>query len=1087
MNAGGRRASANVWGHIQLLSSLAQGCWQAPFSWVLYTCFGFSAEEIALLIGAQLLVQIGFEIPSGAFAERASPRAMLLASFAFMALYAALFLGAVVVLEPPHAAERIRAWVPAENVHSFTFRTALFAELCFGFGNSLLSGTVQAWRADAARRDAGTDSDYAKALDAIASNRLIWIAMARAAVGALAFLLATLKRGSLVVPWALALFAYLLTTAVVAQRVPGREKTQEHDEEARFFSRQTFDRIVRQANRAASYLRESRSTLRLFLQTSLVHVLFWSTQVFWVVLLVEGLGLTRTSSVWIRSVRVSYFVIMWVGGEFASAAGARLLRRISAPLKARAIAVWTFAYTCALAVQIAGVVTGEKKGLRVIAIGYIVAKVLEGELRREMELLSERAIVSDRATHQSIQAFFRAVVGFCVIAAAGNVINSDVIAGYVFLFATAACATLLFALFPFDDELLGVPSLEEAPDVVWRNRRFWAFVGAVFTLAVVFGALSLKARDGVLWAKLNGGRTVSVKHVRTDSVRPNAEVPNADDQPSDAAPAASALAEGWELSVASEKVRCRTVPAARTGALAVSVEGAIQPVLRHDLAAEWLEFGLEPNREAIVSAPTKIDRPFRCFIGEVPPVTVLPTRVEAFVTERGEDDIWLLAEGFVAAGMLALLFWIGIGRSLRLLTEAQRLAPVASALKFGGTDALAEIHPRRFMEGLSDEASGLTKFTSQLGTSNLLVGAFNLRDGAAVDLWAVHYVREKKGDDVRARTAPSYPRWMRPLISSVVAQQHVRIDRPAAVTIPVASLSPEISTSIAEWPLDWASPATSLAPSDGRDGGCISVGLSVAKLGNDQLVGFAIGLYPAESVPRYIDPIERMLLRMLADVGQTQHRAALFRFESYTKFHDVGRWMGRILRKLDPIARSEGLSEDVEKQLFRLRALVEADAESAHILMGKRRADGAAFELRERLERDVTILEGGTKSKWGGDVQIPFSWIGGRCSLPGESWINLRRVLHELIENASRHAASEDIPDVVIHVDVRVNETHVNVTLKNDIPPTEDRRSTTGGPGLGLSNARTTIERMHGAWIEAGPRDGQFVVQFSFPMAVAHG
>jgi hypothetical protein len=1062
-----------VYERVHLLSAVALGAWQASYSWFLYTVFHFSAEEIALVIGAQLLTQIIVEIPSGSLAVRLSPRRLLLASFSAMALYCLFFLAAAVINAPAGSLRGVPHPHPLSDRHGITFVIALVGEVFFGIGSALLSGTVEAWRGDSARELAGTDSDYRRRLDAIASTKLVYGGIVRASVGGLAFWAATSGRNGLFIPWLSAIAVYLVTIAYVARYAPRQPRDSETPHNSDSWYREALENIGREAHRATSYLRESRSTLRLFLQTSLIHVLFWATQAFWIVLAVEGLGLGRDASLIAGKRALSYYVVIWVAGELASAVGAQILGRVAALMRAYSIAGWTLLYAAGLAVQLFGVTRGGPSGLSLLACGYVANRLLEGELKREMEVLTERAVVSERSTHQSIQSFFKAVAGLCVIAAAGHLINSDAVNGYAFLILCALIAAALFAHVPFDDEKLGVASLDEKPSPMWRNPRMRAVLACAAVLVITFVALSLDSRGGRLWASINKQRTVEIAHVSTDAVLPNAAVA------SKARPLSFAVVDGWELRTNEENVRCRTISSRRVGALGVSVEGAETALLHHDDLGEWLDFALVPKQTALVAAPTKIDRPFRCYIVGGPPATVIPTRVTGLVTERGEDDVWLLLELLAGAGVVSLFLWAGNGRSLRLLTDAQRLAPVASTLKFAGDERSTAIHPRRFLESLSERAAGLVDFTTELRTSNLLVGAFLLHEKTAIDTWAVHYVRPRDGGPIK--TSAHQPPWLHRLLGGVVNETILRREREVTFTIPVRSLPPAKSSRISEWPIDWEPVVGSLPPSHDNSDGTVSVGISNADLGKDQLIGFAIAFHPREAVSRYVDPIERMLLRMLADVGQTQHRAALFRFESYTKFHDVGRWMGRILRRLDPLARSPNLAPDVEEALFQLHALVQSDAENVLVLMGRSSPETASFNLHQRLTADFAMIAGATRTKFGGIVRLPLTWTGSEVTLPGEDWLDVRRVVHELIDNASRHACSLDEPDVEIFVDVAISDGSAQLAFRNKVITAG--RMKTIAPGLGIVNARTAIQRMHGHWIAHGTVGNEFIVEFSIPAA----
>ena len=66
----------------------------------------------------------------------------------------------------------------------------------------------------------------------------------------------------------------------------------------------------------------------------------------------------------------------------------------------------------------------------------------------------------------------------------------------------------------------------------------------------------------------------------------------------------------------------------------------------------------------------------------------------------------------------------------------------------------------------------------------------------------------------------------------------------------------------------------------------VAVACSTAKDDRALLVGFAAAV-SGGSAPDYVDPLERSLLRMLAEVGLTQHRAAEFRFRMHGHLHDA--------------------------------------------------------------------------------------------------------------------------------------------------------------------------------------------------------
>src|ERR1043165_5886940 len=192
-----------AYGLIQALTGIADGLWQGAYAWFLSAQLGFSAPEIAVVIGAQFILQIILEVPSGTWADKGNTRRILV--FSYLA-----FLGYCLV----YAAAGHFTSADLELSKPVLLLFAVAAEALFGVGSAFLSGTLDAWVAErerAASREHATD--FANRLRKVHSISELWGQAPSALVGTAAFMVATRAHSEL--PWILGGVLYVAAGGTV--------------------------------------------------------------------------------------------------------------------------------------------------------------------------------------------------------------------------------------------------------------------------------------------------------------------------------------------------------------------------------------------------------------------------------------------------------------------------------------------------------------------------------------------------------------------------------------------------------------------------------------------------------------------------------------------------------------------------------------------------------------------------------------------------------------------------------------------------------------------------------------------------------
>jgi signal transduction histidine kinase len=112
-------------------------------------------------------------------------------------------------------------------------------------------------------------------------------------------------------------------------------------------------------------------------------------------------------------------------------------------------------------------------------------------------------------------------------------------------------------------------------------------------------------------------------------------------------------------------------------------------------------------------------------------------------------------------------------------------------------------------------------------------------------------------------------------------------------------------------------------------------------------------------------------------------------------------------------------------------------------------------------------------------VPVSYDTGGVPAGLPPDATLALLRIAQEALVNAAKHAAGQP---VAVRLDY--GDADVRLTVRNDLPPDTGTRqpadvSTVNG-GYGLTGMHERLRLLNGT-LEAGPRDGQWVVTAELP------
>jgi signal transduction histidine kinase len=116
-------------------------------------------------------------------------------------------------------------------------------------------------------------------------------------------------------------------------------------------------------------------------------------------------------------------------------------------------------------------------------------------------------------------------------------------------------------------------------------------------------------------------------------------------------------------------------------------------------------------------------------------------------------------------------------------------------------------------------------------------------------------------------------------------------------------------------------------------------------------------------------------------------------------------------------------------------------------------------------------------------VAASFDVGGSPAPLPPDATVALLRVAQESLVNAAKHATGQGV-----EVRLEYSDADVRLIVRNDLPP---GTGTEGGPGVstvnggyGLTGMRERLRLLNGT-LQAGPRDGQWIVTAELPWSQA--
>jgi hypothetical protein len=1088
------------YGQIQIITGLAIGCWKGIYFWYLFAHLGLDASEVAILGCGQFIMQLLLEIPSGTWAEHEDPGNLLsLAYGAFLGF--SLLYGVAGLLHVPSMLS-IHA---VSAVHAVTLVLAVVAECFFGAGTALLSGTLDAWvgeieRSAANKHSDGASADFQQRLLKVKSYKFLSQGAARALVGTATFFAAlkldhVLGAGiAALIPWGLAAVLYVGSLVVVRRFVTvgdgPRASVVTTLRHIHPWGGQGLANLGRYSRRAAAYLRESPETLRIVLVTALPMVAFWSTQAFSVAFLLKALGVSKSDDLGTWAGRIPLFVVIWAGAEFAMAAGATLSgrRSISGGRNPRALGVLLLGFTVALAVQLASVGMARVRALKFFALAYVVSKLLEGWVRKDTDLLLEKSIVSERATHLSIQSFIHAFLGLIFLAGTGYLMSRDPVSGYAFIFVVSAVGTIVLLAFPLTGTPLGTGT-DSRTTTGWRPVAALAASGVALT--AIFIVLNLDQVVGKPWMLLSGtSDSIAATRVSSQVVIPSgwSVWPGTAGVPSETPHTKSST--WWLGADADDEVTCSVPDVPADDLVGADLNGAEEgsAVLRYRRGSGTMSFRLASRSRLQVSTSSDAAQPFECSAGHDASIRLVPVRVLESL-QSGTTPVALWIEVLVGVCIVGALAWLGNSHSLRVLAEAQRLGPVTSALKEGGYDPMKVWHPTLYLRSLRLPEE-LGRFAQELGVTSLVVGGFRLERRGAIHAWGIAFTfgegaPQASRIDPRSVDRERMPAWVRGYIEDAMdCQRRGEVPVDDATTRRYQQTTP---ASIDEWPV----PGGSVDGSTGVHRALVdpsppfvAVACSVAKEGSAALFGFA-GAVSSDLAESYVDPVGRSLLRMLAEVGLTQHRAAEFRFQMRGHLYDAADRMTQTRVTVGAV-RDEGKREGdvVHVRAAQLDQLVQVSTDNElemERVLGKVPLPDGTVELKKALEKERG-LAGGRPSRYQGRVRIDIDFDDrSNVEVSSRTWAELRRVLfQQLLRGALFHGCSASKPDVRFTIAVLEDVGDIRFMVANDVP-SDWQSDGFYRAGSGLATAGSIVQRIGGCWSGVQSDDHQFVVRFSVP------
>jgi signal transduction histidine kinase len=200
----------------------------------------------------------------------------------------------------------------------------------------------------------------------------------------------------------------------------------------------------------------------------------------------------------------------------------------------------------------------------------------------------------------------------------------------------------------------------------------------------------------------------------------------------------------------------------------------------------------------------------------------------------------------------------------------------------------------------------------------------------------------------------------------------------------------------------------------------------------------------------------------------------------------------RIAREVhDVLAHSLG-ALGIQLQTVRALFTVHNDPERAleALAVAQRMASGGLAETRRAVHALRTdtlplhdeLARATTEFAGRHHVRVCYQASGAPLPLPAEATVALLRVAQESLVNAAKHAPGTDVT-----VDLGYRGDGVRLTVANPLPGDLDGAAgalRTLDAGYGLTGMRERLLLLRGS-LEAGPRDGQWVVTADLPLAPA--
>ncbi|MCB9599972.1 MAG: MFS transporter [Sandaracinus sp.] len=1096
----------SVYKAVQIGTGVARGLWIATYAWFLSTYIALSPAEIGIVFAVGFGVQFLTEVPSGALAERYETRRLMLASFLCSALYAGTY--SYLSYAQPTA---ILLW-------------ACTAEVFFGLGQALLSGTMDAWVIEGEReRFAGSTPQLANKDDSsfreprtaesesikesafeTQSQKQFWIYFFQSVLGAVAFGLIALDPSSVAWLWLAAALVYLTVPLMFYRRMSTGTASATGKRSASAGAMRDTGRF---ADRAFEYLRESPGTARLFVQGGFAFVLFWSNQAFWIAFATQAVGLDTSEGVSVSFAFLPAIGLAWVAGEGLSALGGR---SGSARLDA-AVAVSLAFYAVGVLCQVGSLLVAREGEIAVnlrfllFGFGYSICKYFEGRVRRDLGVMTDLSVVSERATLLSLDSLIKSLMGMGFLLLVGGLVKNDPVSGYLLVCVTAACGAAMFALSDFGRKTLAAAS-EVAHKEAGSLRTTSTGGGRVVLMACLVLALAsaflYSQPSGKIWSDLSPGLSVDAELLEEIAPERRAEFLSRDSSRAQVAhlwrlrirPRTREAEEGRADLSTAKPVVCAVRFNDPAAAEVVAHEGASNPELNITKRAATYRFEILHGRDVEVRLPISQDVPFRCTSGDHMPVPVRsnPRGLGHALEEQAPPLVVMVAglAGFVFVLVSGMRYRNQFGFELLKLRRAvSQTAPP----NFAGPQVLAAAGGR---------SRSLHAVAKHLEATDVLMGGWEDDGRRRSHAWCVRVQEsenltsfvpsvksslttvapDSKDDDARTPAAAGLKRAVEYAVLS-----H-EILRPGSYTSWLssnrgdASLSRDVggfvishassddsesrvplqSTEVRLWPLTPYGVDTSLSGYPDKLEGFVGVSFVVQETPDRaaRTVCFSMVVFGHDRASRFVNALEREVLRGLANGAAVDHHLCKLALDEHLRLHGTNRVVSNVLISMDDAVREgRGIAYD---ELIRLRDTIESG-----------------------LYRPTTMALGDLFSALSscGVFELNDTVLGIRVSAFGASAI--AEILNEWSSNATRYGEPG-----MRTVQVGTDGDSIRIVMSS--PAT--RKEAKGSPGMakvsrGLGTGNLIlghmVDRLDGRTIRYGEDDasGRFVFEVCIPVS----